>query len=947
MEQTIPYNSSLIPSTMDLLLVFPRLAQRAGSFALYYMPEAIDDIAGKVFKGGNVIADATGQQTTSSRASNTSQTFVQQTGTAVLDAAIREAFNTNGREDSSILGMLYHGFSRLKSFGGFFSYLTSRWALATFTVAIVLNRTQFYASSREHLRLTWYMRLAIYMIPIVTFLVQLLHVLQAIRCQASPDFALLRYGDPLKHHAFDFGGDDGLLYKLSSTLLFWQDDMSCCAERSMSLIPFENDASQLRGSMSLLFSFFLSLCTSQFFETLACALQGRQPMPETAMTIFEHSLAFAECEAMISSAIGLGFFGLSKLDGTSLAADESAATLVTRSEILQRLNVPPEVLLVCLISCFSHLSSAILAVTGLRHKVRLVNTAIWASCYMSAFIWSFSRIILNPVENVTDLGILRFPTVCIVGFIPHILILVGIAACAIIYSLALLVTALSAPPTAAGPGFSFGRRLAWAYHNLQANVQFSSSSTIRIKMSEDFYTTLLKVGFTLLTAASEAVYLNEGNRVQVAQMTWLEKKRIDELGLAIDRRKAPVVPAELLGEGIAKGVDFTDHHNYAAGVSPYARERKSNGKKKTRDHASASDMDSGLGITQRRTRLQLTFEFIAGLAQLILTVQAHFFLVILRFLGIPLRPRWLLRAAEKSERMRKDLDEEINARPRPLQFTMIDKDGKLSLPKDNNVDVEAEMRRRWQDVGKVASEEKVTQKLYDWWKRGGWYGELDASGDYQPPAVNDDDDATSVISGVTTEHEEDDWVETDSGRITPTQRDPYGERFAAGEDAGSDAGVDIGLLSRLLNPRSQAERDEARLLSYSLQTDRPMTRSQYRQASNHDRAQVLRGLGGRINRTAAEEDEELDLEHFILEQRTKAEAKASPNGGTWEGGAEGMGIGGPSCVVCQSSPRTILAWPCGCLSACDDCRVGLAARNYTKCICCRTDVAAYSRLYVP
>ena len=49
MDHAAYTNASLIPSAMDLLLVFPRLAQRAGSFALYHMPEAVDNIAGKIF----------------------------------------------------------------------------------------------------------------------------------------------------------------------------------------------------------------------------------------------------------------------------------------------------------------------------------------------------------------------------------------------------------------------------------------------------------------------------------------------------------------------------------------------------------------------------------------------------------------------------------------------------------------------------------------------------------------------------------------------------------------------------------------------------------------------------------------------------------------------------------------------------------------------------------
>ena len=127
-------NASLIPSAaMDLLLVVPRLAQRAGSYALVHMPEAMDNIAGKIFNGGSMIADATGQ-TANSTITNTSNAFAQSTAAAV-QAAFREAFREAGDDtaSSSVFGMMLQGLARLKNFGGIFSYLTSRWALATFT----------------------------------------------------------------------------------------------------------------------------------------------------------------------------------------------------------------------------------------------------------------------------------------------------------------------------------------------------------------------------------------------------------------------------------------------------------------------------------------------------------------------------------------------------------------------------------------------------------------------------------------------------------------------------------------------------------------------------------------------------------------------------------------------------------------------------------------------
>ncbi|EME40932.1 hypothetical protein DOTSEDRAFT_74476 [Dothistroma septosporum NZE10] len=945
-------NSSVIPSMQDLFLVLPRLAKKAGSIGagLFHMPEAMEGIAGKILNGGSIIADATAQHTTAnSTITNTSIAFAQNTASAI-ESTIREAWRNAAEEEStSIFMSIAQGVGKLKQFGGIFSYLTSKWALTTFTAAIILNRTQFYASSRENLRLRFHMRLVLYSIPIMLFAMQLLTILQAMRCQTSPDFPELRYGDPSKYLAVDFGGEGGFLYDLSKRLLFWQDDANCCNARGMSLVGMDDDRSGLSGSMSLLYWFFLALCTSQFFETLTCALQGKQPMPETGMTIFEHSLAFAECEAMISSALGFGFFGLKGGNGSG-SSTENTGPLITKSELLQRLNVPPEVLLVCLITCFSHLASAILATINIRHRVRLVNTAVWACCYMAAFFWSFSKIFFGPLDDVADLGVLRFPTVCIVGFIPHVLILVGIVVCSVIYGIAILITAMSIPSDAA-EGLSIKQRFAWAFNNLQANVQFSSNSSIRIKMSEDFYTTLLKIGFNVLTAASEAVYLNEGTRVHIAQMTWLEQKRIDEIAASMQARKAPAVPSELLGDGIAKGVGYIDHQNVAIGQSPYARERKSKpARKPDGDRPAATDLDSGLGLTQRRSRMQLTFDFISGICWLVIGLQAQLALNMLQKMRIEHRPAWLLKAAGIIERHQKP---SAYNRPRKfdmLDFYVLDAKGNPTIPRIEDLDVETEMRRRAQRSGGPRGEASVDDEVYNWWRRGGRFGDIDQSGDYAASTASRDADLTSVISMSTNASDSDEHEE--SGRRTPTQGDPHGDRLSReGTPAPSDTGINLSSLSRLLNPQSSDDREEARLLSHALQSNRPLTRSQYRQSRDRQRGELLGGLRAATKASAtvpsaSPEDEEADLEHFIIAQRQKSKVRAQKSG-TWESGAEGMGEGGPQCVVCQSTPRTILVWPCGCLSMCDECRVGLAARNYTKCICCRTDIAAYSRLYVP
>ncbi|KAK6437467.1 hypothetical protein LTR95_006334 [Oleoguttula sp. CCFEE 5521] len=888
MDHLTTTNASIVPGAMDLLLVFPRLAQRAGSFASQYMP----DIINGAWSGGSVIAEATGgQNTANGTVTNTSAILAQHTATA-LDAVLREAWSQGSAEEStSMFGTMLETVGKLKNFGGIFAYLTSRWALATFTVAIVLNRAQFYASSREHLRIRWHTRLAIYLPVIMMFGYQMLRVLEALRCQTSADFPQLRYGDPAKNLSIDFGGETGFLYELSSRLLYWKDDEACCFDRDMSLPGLSGDASKLRGSMSLLFSFFLTLCGAQFLETVACSLQGVLPVPETGMTIFEHSLAFAECEAMISSSLGLGFFGrLPTPETASTAATEGAKVLLTRSQILQRLNVPPEVLLVCLITCCSQLSSAILAITGKRHKVRLVNTAIWGSCYMAAFLWSFLRIFMQPIQSIADLGVLRFPTVCVVGFIPHVIVLFGIVGCGAIYGLAFLIT-MTSVPHADGENLSLKQRAAWTYQNLQANVQMSQSSSIRIKMSEDFYTALLKVGFSVLTAASEAVYLNAGTRVQVAQMTWVERKRLDEMAgqlLARSSKHTLRIPTELLGGEIARGVDFTDEQNFAIGTSPYARERKSKQRGSKDGKANANQAESGLGVSQRRTRMQLTFDFVTGVFWLSVATNADLLLAMLSEIGVQGKPAWLVKLSTTGGKV-VTMTSPDGAKPDILEFYILSSDGGFTLPTDPNVDVEAEMRRKLEHTGTYTTEDSLDKNVYSWWRSGGWFGDLDNSGDYEQ-SIADDDDNASVVSSSTNASISDAWSDFSegSGTRTPTQRDPYSTH-----ETRTNGGLDVASLSRLLNPQTLADREEARMLSLSLQSDRPMTRSQYRRNTDRQRAELL--MGPRSASISAEEEEH-DIERFILERRSVTRAR-DPTAANWETGAEGMGAGGPQCVV--------------------------------------------------
>ncbi|KAL9075692.1 MAG: hypothetical protein Q9161_001444 [Pseudevernia consocians] len=939
---------NLIPN--DFVMAFPRMMARAGSFAFVTVPERLDSIIG--LRGGvSMIAEATG---------NGSMKMISTafSSDSSLGAALPSAAGAAATEAPRLSSLSFH---QVRNFGGIFAYMTSKWALACFTLAIILNRTQIYASARRHITFSWPIRLAIRIMPIIMFLSHTLGLLQAMRCQTSPNYSSLRYGKAHKQLDMDFSGDGGIIYWISSMLLFWENDASSCL--AVDMIPSRSEVWDRSGSLSLLWPFFQSLCLGQFVETLSCAVQGRQLMTETGMSIFEHSLAFAESEAMISSQLGLSLWSAhkaSKATSTSSQPDP-VGKLFTRSEILDKMNTPPEVLLMVLISSLNNLSSQILGVLNMQARYRLINTGIWGMCFMSAFGWGFFS--LRP-ESGPESIILRFPTVCIVGFIPHLLILVGILLCATIYSLALLLCFFS-PPNDEPPPRTLAERFRKARENMQANAQLSS---IRLDMTEDFYTALLKIGFTALTVASEAVFLNEGLPINVGTSTWLEEERLKELE-AFGPSHDPV-------EGVS--VHFTkpaaaDQHSRERWKSGYDRVLSFTADKFGSGIANTRQRGDGVGHMQRGGRYLMAAKFFRGIFWLFVSWNKMVTNKLMDKARISWRPQWL-RLPKAKEGLQVDNEEGQQIRQQnTMDFWVLSDKGVLLLPENDNVDVEQEMKRRLKTENERWGEEEeltLDSKVYNWWASGGWFGEKDDSGSYQGSAQ--DDDTTSMVSMSTNASEgshgavDDDFIDVDSdagsGASTPTQRYPVPRSLSPSDPNVLDAldpsknysQLSPHHLATLLDPKTLQQRSEARMLAHHLTSTGITTRSQYRHAQSFANAKLLtstryRPANSSIPATGplCPEDEAYLLEQLILTRRTQPASSINQGAGTWRDGAVGMGAGGPQCVVCQSAPRTVLAWPCRCLSLCEDCRVSLAMNNFGTCVCCRQTVVGFSRLFVP
>ena len=956
--------SKLAPSLEDLALAGPRMVMKLGKLGSFIsFPDAIDGF------GQRTIPESTdsGIFNTLSAGAGTGGSFIQSSTPSSTPPV------ANGQDPSAFTSRF--SMEGARGLGSVFSYATSKWALWCIAMAVIINRTHIFAATRRRLRLRWPMRLLLRIVPILWLLFQARRILQSIQCQTSPDFAELRWGNATKSSDLMFSQSNPFLHGLSSSLLFGASDEESC--RSIQMVPWDDqDQPELLGSMSRLWPLFQSFCLSQFVEVLSCTLQGRPAAAETGMTLFEHSLAFAEADAAISNQLGWGLF----TNGSNAASPTLGQTVaVTRAMIMQRVNTSPEVLLIAFLSAMNHVTSHTLGIFNMQSKFRLISTGFWALSFMSCIAWSAFNFSL---DDAAGQGLLRYPTVCIIGFIPHVLVFCGIFVCGLIYLLTLTLSALASPETSPeGQRLSFKDRLRQAHGNMQANV---SLSDIRIRMDMDFYTALLRAGFGAITMASEAVYLNEDSHVNLKRYTWLEDERFREVEALRMQYLDGGVPGSRFHSGGAIGlVPIKD--GQAGATSGYARERAA--QKVSKNSSSARRGRDGVGAAERSGRWLMALEYMMHIGRLIVTTSTLILVKLLFLFGMRNPPRFLRRWSQRPKAV--SSDKKSSRRDRSgagsASATGIDGEGfGLGIPQNDRVDVEAELRRRIQSpegpgtVGNGAAvrearnsgvdENDLDNRLYRWWLSGGWWGNTDTSGEYTPDDGLDDPDfdTTSVISTTETVDSDFGW-ESDpgddaclaDGQRTPTQHSFNSfEPFRASRETTplTDMPMAAADLARLLHPQSPEEREEARAMAAHLTSDTIMTRSRFRQHQQRQRAQVL--LTNRQHfrigpEKISPEEESFRLEQILLSRRRAAaanqtaEPSTTDDGVSWATGAAGLGPDGPQCVVCQCAPRTIIVWPCRCLSLCDDCRVSLAMNNFDKCVCCRREVISFSRIYVP
>jgi hypothetical protein len=104
------------PSKDDLVLLLPRVSQRAKAFAYYY---GLDDLFSRMKSPGNIIAEPTLSQALNATKSNATSAIMQ----AATDAPDVAA--------NAMKTVTFFSFQNVQAVGQIFKYVTSRWAIVT------------------------------------------------------------------------------------------------------------------------------------------------------------------------------------------------------------------------------------------------------------------------------------------------------------------------------------------------------------------------------------------------------------------------------------------------------------------------------------------------------------------------------------------------------------------------------------------------------------------------------------------------------------------------------------------------------------------------------------------------------------------------------------------------------------------------------------------------
>lgn len=863
--------------------------------------------------------------------------------------------------------------------GALMLYLVSPFSVLCIVMALILNRTVAFATTRRPVPLTFPYRLMLRSLAIYLLFSRIYSLIQAMTCpktgSTSPTYVKLKTYIP-SYFAIKEGEE--------------------CP------------------SPAVLWDLYWSICVGHFIETFSNVIQGLPLYSESGMTLFEYSMAFQEVQSSHYMSM--------------------------------------ETLVLSLISAISLITVHAFGAFNLQ-EYRLIPSTFFGVTFLSYFAYS------------AFIGrIFYFPTVCIIGYLPQLVLCVIILICGAIYGLAAF--------------FSGGQR------NLRTSFR-----TVPMSLSEDFYTCLVKIGVIALTTATKATYLNESVTLSHPLMTWVDKKALEEskrgesgandeefwdlcqgsvlypplVTLApdgktiVERPDAKLKLAKLQAKmKKKKGKKVSPYDNEIAIPAQVEAPQNSGlpgnfegraglgfigddeaGPNRAHHAPGAGityDQDKEHGRFRTTHRIYIVLGMLRGVVIILASVVLRF---AMKYLGLKYLFKYVLRrnydedaqrhkmrsayAMLRAENKRlfgvnqngaeedddEDFSDEVagdeNVRQglkdglklfqklqNEIVFNALDADEFSEYQDDDDdddyEDIEEEApaavtsafkgKGKTMSRAKAAAAKRTGGRAYMNLLWGDIIPDCDDSRDYEPPGESDNDGYSTDEYGYEYESDYDGTQHVHRRRArgrggnygdhVSTQR---GAQDAAAEHVHDEDGAEKGRstleelyelliptpedLLALISPKSAEQVERRRLLVSHLQDAAGLVAAP--DTPNVDLGAITKGLLGasaglpesssghahrharrpvtRSQYAAIEWDETQALLQTINERRTKYVADEE--------------VRETLCVVCQCSAREIILWPCKCFALCEDCRLTLAMKSFKGCVCCRRKVKSFSKVYVP
>ena len=229
---------------------------------------------------------------------------------------------------------------------------------------------------------------------------------------------------------------------------------------------------------------------------------------------------------------------------------------------------------------------------------------------------------------------------------------------------------------------------------MQANAFLSN---IRLDLCMDFYTALLRIGFSIMTMASEAIYLNESRAISIKQRTWIEEDRLNEIeatglewpgmNFGTHVTNLSMTSSGYLNDNGQVRVKYLPETDRIRLFSGYACELTT----KTQKHGENRQVRTS--TADRNRKWYTTFEFWLNLSNLLLCCIASSLLWIMAKFGVQNQPRWLRRIIPTQNRKSNNVRVNTQFNVELLHPGLVGLDGKLEIVNETSLDVEEEYRR--------------------------------------------------------------------------------------------------------------------------------------------------------------------------------------------------------------------------------------------------------------